>query len=110
MTATVTDYRMNPAEDVILFGEDIREGMVVLIEDRVMRHSYSGGEEEQLRKQRFRKVTRLRREPIAPAEGYESGALLTFIGEWVDGYQEIHRYNVSHGWLVKKDSIPEATS
>jgi hypothetical protein len=110
MTTTVADYRMNPAEDVILFRDDIREGMLVLIEDRAMRRSYSGGEEEQLRKQRFRKVTRLRREPLAPEPGFAGGTLLTFIGEWVDGYQEIHRYNVSHGWLVKKDSIPEAMS
>lgn len=96
-THTVPQYQMNPAEDVIVFGDELADGMLVLPEDRLIRTAFSfEAEERQLRAQRFRKVTRLRRE----------GDLTRFVGEWIDGYQEVQRYNVCHAWLVKKDSVP----
>jgi hypothetical protein len=105
MSATVASYLMNPAEDVVLFGEEITEGMWVLPEGGLLRRVFSGTEEERLRAQRFRKVTRLRRVPVEPGNN-----ILVFIGEWVDGYQEVCRYNESYGWIVKKDSLPGAAS
>jgi hypothetical protein len=102
---TVTTYLMNPAEDVVLFGEELADGMWVLPEDGLLRNLSFGTEEEQLRRQRFCKVTRLRRRRLEPGNN-----ILIFIGEWVDGYQEICRYNESYGWIVKKNLIPGGTS
>lgn len=99
MSARIASYVMNPAEDVVMFGDDLAEGMWVLREDTSMRHDY-GTEEEQLRGQRFMRVTRLRFTP-GPASD-----LAVFIGEWVDGHQEVQRIAVTFGWIVKKDSLP----
>jgi hypothetical protein len=98
---TVTTYRMNPAEDRIVFGEEITEGMWVLTEPWPMRSPHGSDEESHLRAQRFRKVTRLRHVPGSGA----SPAKVVFVGEWVDGYQEVHEYAVTYGWLVKKDPV-----
>lgn len=101
MSTDVASYLMNPAEDVVIFGDKLAEDMWVLPENGLLRSLSTGTEEEQLRRQRFRKVTHLRRDPIR-----DGGVIVTFIGEWVDGYQEVCRYNESHGWIVKKDSLP----
>jgi hypothetical protein len=92
--ATVAAYVMNPAEDVVLYGSDLAGGMLVLPEIR----RNSGTEDEQIREQRFRRVTRLR--PAA-----EPGSL-RFIGEWVDGYQQGDASSAGQCWIVKRDSIP----
>jgi hypothetical protein len=98
MNETVATYRMNPAEDAILFGDELTEGMWVLADDPSMRRPYGKSEDDQLRAQRFRKVTRLRREPACGG----SPAKTVFVAEWIDGYQDVHSYAVTHGWIVKK--------
>lgn len=97
----VTVYRMNPAEDTILFGDELRDGMWVLADTPAMRRPYGYDDDSRLRSQRFRCVTRLRREP-----GSDGGPERTvFVAEWVDGYQEVHSYAVTYGWLVKKKDL-----
>jgi len=98
MNAAVATYLMNPAEDVICFGDELAEGMWVLPESASARRGKGGGEDALIRAERFRKVTRLRRVPAIGA----TPAQTVFVGEWIDGYQEIHSFAVSHGWLVKK--------
>jgi hypothetical protein len=97
-TTTVAAYVMNPAEDVILFGDELANGMWVLADDCGARPPYGVTEDERLHSQRFRRVTRLRRE----------GELVTFVGEWLDGYQAVHQAGTSSGWIVKKDSLLSA--
>lgn len=92
-------YRMNPAEDRIIFGDDLEEGMWVLAESPHQRTPYVKNEDEdedgRLRAQRFRQVTRLR-------ITLRMGATQTvFVGEWVDGYQAVHVFDVQAAWLVK---------
>lgn len=104
MNETTTPlYKMNPAEDMILFGDELKEGMWVPCEEPSVRQPYAGGEDGHLRAQRFRKVTRLRREPAI----WENPERTIFVAEWVDGYQEIHDYAVTHGWIVKKEGAAE---
>jgi len=100
VSATVTAYVMNPAEDCILFGDELTDGMWVLADDCCSRPPYGGSEDERLHSQRFRRVTKLRRE----------GDLVTFVGEWLDGYQAVHQAGASSGWMVKKDSLPAGTA
>ena len=89
----VAVYRMNPAEDKIVFGDGLADGMWVLAESTIMRQPHGGSEDDRIRQQRFRRVTRFSRLP--------SGSV-RFVGEWVDGYQEVHQYAESWAWLVKK--------
>jgi hypothetical protein len=104
MNETVSRYVMNPAEDEIRFGDELADGMWVLCADPVFRSPHGHTEDEQMRQQRFRRVTRLRHDPAR-------GSLppqVAFVGEWVDGYQEVHSYSVQYGWLVKKAAQEDA--
>jgi len=92
-------YLMNPATDTIVFGDELAVGMQVLPENRSIRHD-DGSEDSALRAQRFRTIIRIR--GITPATGY-APAQVTFLGEWVDGYQEIWAGAVTHGWIVRKE-------
>jgi hypothetical protein len=88
-----TGYEMNPEEDIVLYGDELREGMLVLQEYPVYRCSRDDTD----RRQRFRRVLRPRTDD----------GQVCFIGEWEDGHQEVHAYGKSIGWLVKKASIPQ---
>jgi hypothetical protein len=94
---------MSPETDVILYGDELADGMWVLPEDAGLRHASKDDDEDTaIRRQRFRQVTRKR---ITPGGG-SCPDQVTFIGAWVDGYQEVHTCGVTWGWLVRKDSIP----
>jgi hypothetical protein len=94
MNTEITAYEMNPAEDTLLYGDELREGMLVLPEDETTRYQGSS-EDARLRSQRFCTVTRLR----------DLGEHFTFIGVWVDGFQKswgaVRKANT---WIVKRDS------
>lgn len=94
----VAAYLMNPAEDVVIYGDDLVEGMWVLPENELVRAT-GRTEDAQIRGQRFRRVTQLRTQ--RGASGLPD--LSVFIGEWVDGYQERHAYAVTWCWIVKRD-------
>ena len=98
MSTEVASYLMNPGEDVIVFGDELAEGMLVVPERADCRSQDSGSEDARLRGERFRRVTRLR---ILPPCG-DTPEQTVFVGEWVDGYQEVHSYAESFGWIVKK--------
>lgn len=91
----VAVYRMNPAEDRIVFGDEITEGMWVLNEVPYHRTPYGEDEDAQLLAQRFRRVTRVR---YTRKFGTTQ---IVFVGEWVDGYQQVHTFTVDAAWLVK---------
>jgi len=93
MNDTTDAYRMNPAEDTLLRGDQLAEGMWVLAEIDAFRLPVAAvSEDGRLRAQRFRRVSGLRRE----------GALVRFTGTWVDGYQMTHTSNLGTTWIVKK--------
>jgi hypothetical protein len=99
-------YLMDPALDEIKFGSELTEGMWVLEESPTARPRRFDTEEYEIRAQRFRRVTRLTREP---SRIFEGGIMVRFIGEWVDGYQEIHEGRQGAAWLVRKENTePES--
>lgn len=100
MTTQITAYVMNPATDVVIFGDQLAEGMTVLPENNLLRHGDT--EDEQLRAQRFRTVRTLRTEPSANGRP----AQIAFIGEWADGYQSAWKGATTWTWIVKRGSIP----
>jgi hypothetical protein len=101
MKTTVDVYRMNPEADTIVFGDELAEGMWVIHECPEARCARNAPEEVQLRGQRFRRVTRLRTESDV---SYAGGAYTVFVGEWVDGYQEVHEATIRTAWIVKRDA------
>jgi hypothetical protein len=101
---TTAVYRMNPAEDNIVFGGELEEDMWVLPESPTARGDAEGTEDELIRAQRFRRVTRL-------AITHLQGSTQTrCVGEWVDGYQEVHTCHIRTAWLVKKNPPGQETS
>jgi hypothetical protein len=98
-TSTIV-YLMDPALDEIRFGSELTEGMWVLEENDALRPRRFSTEEYKIRAQRFRRVTRLTREPSTQ---YEGGIKVQFIGEWVDGYQEVCACRQGSAWLVRKE-------
>jgi hypothetical protein len=97
--STITAYVMDPATDVLLFADELADGMQVMPEGAT---PGLGTEDEQLRAQRFRTVSRLRRQAADPT----CPELIVFVGEWVDGYQQTLRYNIASSWIVRRDSTP----
>lgn len=98
--STITAYKMNPAEDEIRYGDELAEGMWVMYEDRRGRCSESAPEDEQIRMNRFCRVTRMRT--------VNDGQTIVFIGKWVDGFQKRYSANRNGAWIVKREGAPEA--
>jgi hypothetical protein len=103
MNDTTGVYRMNPAEDRLVYGDELTEGMWALPDNPEMRRPRGDDEDAWLRGQRFRRVTGLRHRP--PCGSLPASVI--FIGEWVDGYREVHSCAVNWGWIVKKDERGE---
>jgi hypothetical protein len=104
-------YRMNPVEDTLVYGEDLKEGMWVLAESPRQRTPYHGTsvKDSMIRTQRFRQVSRLRREPASAVKG--ATELIHFTGTWIDGYQASHTASPGQPWIVKKaPEDPEVTA
>lgn len=103
MTETRRDaYRMNPAEDRLIYGDELAEGMWVLPEDPQARCTESATEDEHLRMNRFCRVTRMR--------AANNGQTIVFIGEWIDGYQKRYSTHRNSAWIVKRDPITAGDS
>jgi len=89
-------YRMNPAEDKILFSGDLQPGMLVLPEDPGKRATFQDtAEDAPVKRQQFRKI--IRRLNLTPT--------IMFVGQWDDGYKESHTSDAAASWIVKKSSI-----
>jgi hypothetical protein len=105
-------YEMDPEFDDLIFGTELRDGMVVLIEDSLLRgdpeRAFRGdtplGEKYEIARcreaNRWCTVTRL---SLAPRAGYEP--LVRFIGEYADGTKAIRQYSSDYAWLVKRASL-----
>jgi hypothetical protein len=104
MNGTADDYRMNPAEDTLLRGDQLADGMWVLAENIGLRLPLSSNsEDDRIRAQRFRQVSGLRRKAASSADG--TPELIHFTGTWVDGYQATHTTNLGTPWIVKKGAV-----
>jgi hypothetical protein len=82
----MTSYLMNPATDTLLYGDELKDGMKVLLEWSVLRNHEEGRLDE------FFTITRL---------GHD-GNLIRFIALYDDGYMKSGTYNRSYAWIVRK--------
>ncbi len=99
-------YEMDPEFDDILFsGAEVREGMVVLLEDCLLRADLS--RDDIYNADRARECNRwctVERVEVKPRPDCSS-ALLRFLARYGDGTKRLRSYDISYAWIVKKDSI-----
>lgn len=96
-------FKMDPARDDVIFGKDLENDMVVLLEDSTFksdpeeldpehpRHSEYNSEKI-AQNSRWCRVSTLHRD----------GELIRFIGTYSDGIKASRVYNRSFTWFVKK--------
>lgn len=94
-------YEMSPEFEDIIYGSELADGQIVLLEDTLLRgdperaffDSASRYELARVREvNRWCTVTRLQRH----------GDLVTFIAEYADGTKMVRTYHGGYAWLVKK--------
>lgn len=96
-------YRMDPETEDLFYGSELMDGMRVLtasFRDRAdLRYADKGkGDAElALKRNRWCTVSKYRTDDTE----------VSFIGIYDDGTKIIHTHSVTHGWLVKLDSIPD---
>lgn len=81
-------YVAHESTDDIMKGKDLRDGMIVLIEDPVMRYSAGAGE--------WCEVTRLE---VIPTRDWP---MVKFVGRYADGTMRVRSYAASYEWIVKR--------
>ncbi len=92
-------YTANAVTDKIVFGDQLQNGMRVLVAESIMR-GHSGDDAYSVASRAERncwcKVTELR----------QRNNVVTFVGVYDDGSMRVRTYNKDDGWIVKLDSIP----
>jgi hypothetical protein len=94
-------YLIDPETEDLIWGDELQEGMVVLLEDAFLGRGRLGKDKADLERVRWCLVTKLRFED---AHG-GSGRLSKFIGVYGDGSKASRVYNTSFAWYVKRDSM-----
>lgn len=120
-------YEMDPQfEDLVPSGTLLQNGMMVLLEDSMMRadpatlnsssETHNRYEGERAREvNRWCEVTHLEvrkrfdYDDIGAVIG-ESSPIISFVAVYFDGTKKKRRYDASYAWLVKLDSIPKCTN
>lgn len=102
---TTTDYMMDPKEEDIIFsGDELKSGMIVLIEDYTLR-DYDGLKELSELSPRERREVRTSCYWCKIEKIVLDGNMVRFIALYADGSKVVRRYGRSHAWLVKKSSM-----
>lgn len=104
-------FQMNPSTDDLIFGDELKVGMVVLFEDELLRTDPSREQGPNsdgywtahiLEQSRWCKVEKIRAHS-------QNDEIVQFVALYADGTKRKRTYNKSYAWYVKKDSIPERT-
>jgi hypothetical protein len=98
-------YRMDPETEDVLYGEKLRDGMIVLYADdnrresipHIQKYGTDDGLANALLYNRWVTVSDLGK--------FDEN--LTFIGVYSDGTKKQHTFHPKKAWYVKLDSIPE---
>lgn len=99
------DYMMDPQEEDIIFsGDELKRGMIVLIEDYTLR-DYDGLKELSELSPRERREVRTSCYWCKIEKIVWEGGMVRFIALYADGSKVVRRYMQSHAWFVKKSSM-----
>src|SRR5690348_203673 len=102
-------YEMKPGFEDLRFGTDLRNGMIVLLADHLLRGDPERMNENGYEAQRVKTVNAwctVSELNVIPRFG---SPLIRFVGLYADGVKRIRTYDASYAWIVKLDSI-EATA
>jgi hypothetical protein len=99
-------YQMDPAEEDLLFdGTELRDGMIVLIEDDRYREGGTADRHEKLRGESLKQLNKYNR--WAMVEHLRLvGNVVEFIGVFEDGRKAKFSHEAEVAWYVKNHSIP----
>jgi hypothetical protein len=111
-------YAMNPEfDDLLPEGTDLKDGMIVLLEDSMMRGDVDRATRDKYEFERVSEVNqwctvsnikitqRWERDDMGRVLS-EGSPLVSFIATYPDGVKRKRTYDASYAWLVKKASIP----
>ena len=109
-------YQMDPQfEDLLPTGYELKDGMMVLIEESLIRETtqkYGEAGYEMYQLDRLRENNRwCTVSHIDIDTYYDEGSkrsIVTFIATYPDGTKRKRRYSTSYAWIVKLDTIPVA--
>lgn len=97
-------YMNDPETEEVMFGDQLSESMVVLIESALLREDPDN----------FETATPLGKAQIRQTSQWsrvvgirKRGGMHTFICEYADGSKCSRRYGSSYPWIVKKASMPD---
>lgn len=98
------DYVMNPETEDLVYGDELRDGDIVLIEAGLVRKSLPKNWAEvrdyeriqALENSRWCVITKLRRSPV-----YDHNVILNFIGVYEDGTKMSRTFSESYAWFRK---------
>lgn len=98
-------YEMDPETEDLIRGDELRNDMVVVIEDGMLRadteHLRSRYDSERARaNNRWCTVSSIRRRYTG-----DDNAIVSFIGVYEDGVKKERSFSESYCWIVKKDSM-----
>lgn len=96
------DYIMDPATDDLIRGTSLREDMVVLIGDHMMRDDPEQENPSPYQQQRMRENNRWCRITDLQFNARHSNEVASFIALYADGEKIGRTYGTMHFWLVKK--------
>ena len=93
------DYMMDPATEDLFRGSDLQEGMVVLIEDHMVREDPSNLNKEGMSPYSIRRIQEASRWCMITE--LQLGNIMSFIGVYGDGTKMSRMYSDRYFWLVK---------
>jgi hypothetical protein len=96
-------------EDIV-FGDNLQDGMIVLIEDSLIRENLehitgSSAQHRADEMNRWCEVTELK---VTPRYDTPS-PLIKFVGVYPDGTKRVRTFCASYGWIVKKAAAGSTT-
>lgn len=103
------NFKMDPATDTVIWGDEVVEGMVILIEDHMSREDETrieNAEEHELKyiRPRYDQNNRWCR-VVSVRVINQNQELLGFLGEYSDGQIAARTFNKSYAWIVKIESL-----
>lgn len=98
-------YETDPqTDDLLPDGEHLKDGMVVLIESRMLRE-YVSNSDEVVRPYRQDRIKENNRWAAVSHLVYH-GDIVSFIATYADGTKRKRTYACGYAWVVKLDSVP----
>jgi hypothetical protein len=94
---------MQPEFEDLVYGTDLRDGMIVLVEDEMMRGDPSRSSDTALVLSSNRWCTVSRLQVID--RGFGQSPLVKFIGVYGDGMKRSRTYDSGYGWIIKRESM-----